>query len=118
TNGWGVGVGFFDLVPLTHSNSPVQILVYAVPMVLFSVIGMFLGIVSKRWGANGVLTLSLATLILAGTAVVLVTWGRDWPAVGNWFVSQPGVALTAGWTLLPVAALAAGTYAISRRATP
>jgi hypothetical protein len=118
TNGWGVRLGFFDPIPLTHSGSPVQILVYFVPMLLVSVVGMFLGVVAKRWGSNGIFTLSLGTLVLLGGASVLITWAGRWTAVAHWFADQPGLTLTAGWTLIPLVVLAYGAYGLLRRATP
>jgi|SRR5262245_23522653 len=118
TDGWGVQLGFFDPLPLTHSQSPAQILVYFVPMLLLSIMGMFLGVVAKRWGSNGILAISLGALILFGGATVLVTWAGRWAAVGTWFANQPGLALTAGWTLIPLLALAYGAYGLLRRATP
>lgn len=118
THGWGVRLAFFDPVGVTHGNGPAQILVYAVPMVLASFIGVFTGVVVKRWGGNGVFTLSVLTLLVTGGAAVLITWTRSWPAVGHWFTSQSALALTVGWVLIPVAALAAGAYGLIRRATP
>jgi hypothetical protein len=52
SHGWGVRLAFFDPVGVTHSNNAVQILVYAVPMLLFSYMGVFTGVVAKRWGAT------------------------------------------------------------------
>ena len=118
TDGWGVQLGFFDPIPLTHSESPVQILVYVVPMLLLGVLGLFLGVVAKRWGSNGIFTTSLGALVLLGAAAVLITWTGSWAAVGHWFATQPGLALAAGWTLIPLVALGYGAYGLLRRATP
>jgi hypothetical protein len=118
SHGWGVRLAFFDPIGVTHSNSPAQILVYAVPLLLCSYIGIFTGVVAKRWGGNGIFTLGVLTTLVLGGAVVLVTWTHSWPAVGNWFTSQSALALTVGWVLLPMAALAAAGYGLIRRATP
>jgi hypothetical protein len=118
TNGWGGGLRYFDPLPVTHGDSPLLILVYAVPLVLVSYLGMVLGLVAKRWGSNGILAISLGTLLVGGGAAVLVTWARDWLAVGDWFADQSGLSLAIGWTLPVVTVLAAIGYRLIRRATP
>jgi hypothetical protein len=118
TAGWGIGLPFFDAVPVTHGNSPVNIAVYAVPMALLSFIGVFIAVVWKRWGNSGFFMLSLLTIVGLGLLGALITWRGGWPAVGAWFVDQPALLLVAGWTLIPVAALAGGGYAVLRRANP
>ena len=87
-------------------------------MLLFSYVGLFLGVVAKRWGTNGVLLLIVLDLVVFGAAVVAITWAEGWPGVGHWLVDQPGLALAAGWTLLPLVVAAAGSYGLTRRAVP
>jgi hypothetical protein len=118
THGWGESMAFFDPVGISHSTSPIQILVYAVPMLLISYVGAFIGLVSKRWGTNGVLGLSVLASLAFGGAAVLITWSHNWIAVGNWFASQSTLALAAGWVLVPIVVLATGGYGLIRRATP
>jgi hypothetical protein len=118
THGWGESLAFFDPVGISHSNNPVQILVYTVPMLLFSYIGVGTGIVTKRWGSNGVFVLSLLTIAIAGGAVVLLTWSHNWSTVGHWFVTQSTLGIAVGWALVPLVLLAAGGYGLIRRATP
>jgi hypothetical protein len=118
SGGWGVGLGFFDPIGWTHSENPVQILVYAVPLALTGAAGMFGGMVHRRWGSNGVFALSVASLLAGGLAAIVITWWHAWPTVGTWFTGQSGLALTLGWALVPLAVLAAGTYGLSRRANP
>lgn len=118
TDGWGIGLPFFDAVPVTHGNSPVNILVYAVPMALLSFIGVFIGVVTKRWGNSGFFVLSVLTVLGFGLLGALITWLGAWAAVGSWFVDQPLLLLVAGWALIPVVALAGGGYAVLRRASP
>jgi hypothetical protein len=118
THGWGESLAFFDPVGISHSNRPTQILVYAAPMLLVSYIGVFIGVVTKRWGSNGVFALTVAASAAFGGAAILVTWSHHWLAVGHWFASQSTFAVAVGWALVPMVLLAAGGYGLIRRATP
>jgi len=118
THGWGESLAFFDPVGISHSNNPVQILVYTVPMLLFSYLGVGLGIVTKRWGSNGIFVLSVLTIATTGGASILLTWSHRWSAVGHWFVTQSTVGIAVGWALVPLVLLAVGGYGLLRRATP
>jgi hypothetical protein len=118
TNGWGMRLAYFTVLPVTRTYSPLVIVVFLVPMLLFSFTGLFLGVVAKRWGTNGVLSLMLATFVVAGGLAVLITWLQGWTPVGTWLAGQSTLALVAGWTLVPLVALAAGSYGLSRRAVP
>jgi hypothetical protein len=118
TGGWGIDMHFFDPLPVTHSASPLTILVYAVPMALISFCGLFLGTVTKRWGGNGFFVLSVLSIIAIGGLIVLITLLDGWPAVETWLADQSGLALTLGWTLLPTVAFGAGGYAVLRRTVP
>lgn len=118
THGWGVSLGFFDVGPLTHGNNPLTILVYTVPMVLCAFLGMLVGVVTKRWGTNGVFALTVAASLVFGGAAFLITQHHGWSTVGSWLADQPGLALAAGWPLIPLVVVAAGSYGLLRRATP
>jgi hypothetical protein len=118
TNGWGSSLAFFDVGWITSGSTPLQILVYAVPMMLASAAGVFMAIVQKRWGGNGILALTLLGIIGFGGAAVLVTMASSWSDVWHWIVDQPGVALMVGWPLIPLVALAFGSYGLLRRAVP
>jgi hypothetical protein len=118
THGWGESLAFFDPAGISHSNNPVQILVYTVPMLLFSYIGVGLGIVTKRWGSNGIFVLSVLTIAITGGVSTLLTWSHHWSTIGNWFVAQSTLGIAVGWALVPLVLLAAGGYGLLRRATP
>ena len=118
SDGWGISLRFFDPLPVTHSASPLTILLYAVPMALVSCCGLFLGSVTKRWGGNGLFALSLLEIVVAGLLILLITAMDGWPAIGAWFVDQSALALTIGWALAPTVALALGGYVPLRRAVP
>lgn len=53
TGGWGVRMGFFEIPFLAELGPISQLLSYAVPLLLMSALGLFIGTVSKRWGATG-----------------------------------------------------------------
>jgi hypothetical protein len=118
SGGWGLGLRFFRLDFLTVADPLLQWLVYAVPFLAFAAVGVFFGVVFKRWGQPGV----FAVCVLGGVAivalVVLVTLRSGWPAVGGWFVGQPVPALFAGYPLALAGLLAAASWFALRRATP
>jgi hypothetical protein len=118
THGWGENLGFFDPVGFSHSDSPVQILVYTVPMLLFSYLGVCLGLITKRWGSIGIFLLIVIITAGTGGASVLLTWTRSWSAVGHWFVTQSTLGVAVGWSLVPLALLVLGGYGLVRRANP
>lgn len=118
TGGWGIRVSFFDPLPITHGNSPLNILVYAVPMICISFLGMFLGVVATRWGSNGIFGLTLAGTVVAGLAAVGITWLDGWDAVGSWLVSQSGYAYVIFGPLVLAVACAGAAYGLLRRANP
>ncbi|MEV8517833.1 ABC transporter permease [Dactylosporangium sp. NPDC051484] len=118
TNGWGLRLRFFGLGFVDHYAPPVQLLLYAVPMLFMTLLGVAAGAVYVRWRVNGVFTATAALLLLLGGAAALIGVFDRWPAVGHWLTHTSPVALFAGWPLLPVAALAAGSWLALRRAAP
>ncbi len=118
TGGWGVSLSFFELGFLDQDNVLLQLLAYAVPLLLMSFLGLFFGTTFKRWGSTGMFTLAIAALIVFGGLAVLVTWLRWWGSVGAWFVDQSSLSLLAGWPALLALVLAAVNFLMLRRATP
>jgi hypothetical protein len=103
---------------LLDSASPVTILVFSVPLLLVSAVGLFLGAFGKRWGTVGLFVLTVVSIVLAGGVVALVFALDGWPAVFEWWGGQSGVALAVGWTLIPTALALGGGWLALRRAVP
>lgn len=118
TGGWGVSLSFFNLGFLHQDNGLLQLLVYAVPMLMLAFLGMFVGVTFKRWGAIGMYTLAIAATIVFGGLAVLLTWLHWWGDIGAWFADQSSLSLLAGWPALLALVLAAANLLVLRRATP
>lgn len=117
TGYWGMGMRHFGLPFMDDANPVLLLLGYAVPMLVVTHLGILLGTVYLRWGTTGVLAgLTLAFTAL-GLAAALITWTRQWPAIGRWLLDQSPTALLAGWPVLVAAAFAVGGYRLVRRAT-
>jgi len=118
TSGWYVDVEFFDLTFLRAGNPVAQVLVYAVPLLLFAAVGAFSGSVTKRWGPNGVFGMLLGSVVVIGLLVALATWLERWATIWHWLTTQSAGALFAGWALLPAVLLLAAGFTVVRRAVP
>lgn len=117
TNGWGVQMRFFRLSFLVEDNALLQILNYTVPFLFFSFIGVFVGVVFRRWSQPGVYVMMVSTGLVVAVAVVVATWQRWWPAIGRFFTDQSSLALLAGYPIVLAALFAGGGYLLLRRAT-
>ncbi|GAA3301360.1 hypothetical protein Dvina_41830 [Dactylosporangium vinaceum] len=118
TDGWGLHLRFFGLGVIDEHAVPVQFAIYAVPMLAMTLLGTTAGALYMRWRATGLITAAMLVLLVLGGAAALIGHYDGWPAVGRWFVHSSLVTLTAGWPLLLVALLGAGSWAALRRATP
>ena len=117
TGYWGMGMRYFGLPFMDDANPVLLLLGYAVPMLVVIHLGILLGTLHLRWGTTGVLAgLTLAFTAL-GLAAALITWTRQWHAIGRWLLDQSPTALLAGWPVLVAAAFAVGGYTLIRRAT-
>ncbi len=118
TGGWGISLHFYTVPFLVEHNGLLQILVYLGPFILVSAIGIFCGVVLRRWGLNGILALSAAALLAGGAAATLITWLDRWRAVFDWFADQSAVSLFLGWPTLLGLVLAGLGFVLIQRATP
>lgn len=118
TDGWGAGLTFLALPFLTHDNVLLQFLAYTVPLVTLSFLGVWVGIVFKRWGQLGVWVLSIAL----GAPVIGFMWLvglKDWwDEVFDFVQSQPAIALQAGYPAVITLLFAGAAYLTTRRAVP
>ncbi len=118
TGGWGLGLKFFAIDFLVVGDPLLQWLVYAVPFAALAALGIFAGVVFKRWGQVGVYAMTLAPVVVLAGVAVLITWRGWWPAVGSWFATQPPPALFAGYPLVLALLLGGAGWLAIRRATP
>jgi branched-subunit amino acid transport protein AzlD len=118
TGGWGVHMRFFSPGFLEGGNPVELFLTYTVPFLCVSALGMLMGTVFKRWGQNGMYSLSTASLLLGCGAAVLLTWRHAWGAVGRFFTDTDLLALTSGYPLVLAVALGAAAWVVLRRVTP
>jgi hypothetical protein len=117
TGYWGTGMRYFSLPFMDDTNPVLLLLGYTVPMLVSTHLGILLGTVYLRWGTTGVLASLTLTVTALGLTAALITWTRQWHAIGRWLLDQPPTALLAGWPVLVAAAFAVGGYVLIRRAT-
>ncbi|MCZ2831049.1 hypothetical protein O2W14_19575 [Modestobacter sp. VKM Ac-2986] len=118
TGGWGVGLDFWAPGPIDVGNPALQLLVFTVPLVAACFLGIGIGVVFKRWGANGIYALSAVGLLAVGLTVVLVTWREAWADVWTWLSDRSVESMTLGLPALLTLALAVATYIGLRRTVP
>jgi hypothetical protein len=117
TDGWGVRLRFFGVGVLDDYGVFTQLLIYAVPLLLMSLIGIAFGALFVRWKVNGVFTTIGALLLVAGGSVALITRAGNWTAIGHWLADQSALTLFAGLPFVLVLLLAAVSWTTLRRAT-
>lgn len=117
TGGWGVGLQFFRGFWVVD-NPVLQVLIFAVPMLVLAFLGMAVGAVYKRFGSVGLYALTIGAILGFGGLGVLITWQNSWAGVAAWFTDQSTVGLLAGWPLLLGLLLAAGGYVGVRKVVP
>jgi hypothetical protein len=118
TGGWGIKLKFFALPFLIQDGLLAQWLVYTVPFLALSAIGVFAGVVFKRWGQPGVYALTVGSSLVLAVGAIVVTWQAWWPAVGSFFTGQSTFALLVGYPLVIAIVLGSAGWLAIRRATP
>jgi len=118
TDGWGVGLHFWAPGPMRVDNFYLQVLVSGAPMLAFIFAGIATGVVSKRWGQNGVWALMIGLLLFFGGLSVLITGLHAWGDVGRWLADQSLTTLAIGLPLAIAAVVAALSFQGIRRVVP
>lgn len=118
TGGWGLQLRFFGVALLAVDGAAAQVLVYTGPFLLLAAIGLFCGLVLKRWGATGMNVLMAVTVVTVGLCVWVVSLLGAWPDVVSWVSARSTVALLAGLPTVAAAAIAGAGYLVVRRVTP
>jgi hypothetical protein len=118
TGEWGIGLEFFDPDGLTPDASLATFLVYTVPLVFVTILGVFLGAASKRYGTRGFLLLSVAVFLVLGLVTTVITYRDGWEPIVNWLTRQSPLVVLTGWLLIPTVLAAGGGWLVLRRAVP
>jgi len=117
TDGWGLRLRFFGLGFVDDYGVPAQLLIYAVPLLLMTLIGIAFGVVYVRWKVNGLFAVLAAVLLVPGIAVALITRAASWPSIGHWLADRSALTLFAALPLGPALLLALLSWVTLRRAT-
>jgi hypothetical protein len=118
TGGWGVGLQFWTPPPVDVDGFLPQVAVSGAPMLALIAAGVGMGVVTKRWGPNGVWGLIIGGIVVLGGAAVLVTWMRAWTDLGRWLIDQSVMTLAVGLPLALAFVLALLAFAGIRRVVP
>jgi hypothetical protein len=118
TGEWGLDLAFFNPIGMAPDALPRTFLVFTVPLVFVTVLGVFLGAASKRYGTRGFLLLSVALFLLLGLVVALISYVDAWEAIAGWLSRQSPSAVLTGWVLVPTVLAAGGGWLVLRRAVP
>ncbi|HEX2301649.1 MAG TPA: hypothetical protein VHH34_24615 [Pseudonocardiaceae bacterium] len=117
TEGWGLSLNFYGLPFLLQDDPVLQVLVYAVPLLFLSFLGVALGVVFKRWGQLGLYVLGAASIVLVGGLAALATMLDWWPALGRFLADRTALGLLVGYPLVLAVLIATTGYLLIRRAT-
>ena len=117
TNGWGLGGHLFTSVYFADETFAGRLFMVFAAMLFFFAVGAFSATLFMRWRMYGILVAGAVLALLVVGAVALLTYTQNWPAVGEWFVANGPIGVTA-WLLLPTVVAAAAGYAVLSRATP
>ena len=118
SGGWGVGLQFWTPPPVDVDGFLPQVAVSGAPMLALIAAGVGMGVVTKRWGPNGVWGLIIRGIVVLGGAAVLVTWMRAWTDLGRWLIDQSVMTLAVGLPLALATALGLLAFAGIRRVVP
>lgn len=117
TNGWGLGGHLFTSVYFAGENLGGRLFTVFAAMLFFFAVGAFSAALFMRWRMNGILVAGALFALLVVGVIALISFTQSWPAVGDWFVANGPIGVTA-WLLLPTALAAIAGYAVLGRATP
>jgi hypothetical protein len=117
TNGWGVQGYMFSPLYFTNTSWFLRFLMYFLAFLFAIFIGAGAASMYVRWRAIGVIAFFVILAVILVGATALITFEDQWPALGNWFVTEGAFGVTA-WTLVPTVIAGIAGFFILRRATP
>jgi len=118
TGGWGVGLNFWVPTPLLADDFVLQVLYSGGPMLALVFVGLGIGVVYKLWGASGLWTLAILSVVVIGGLAVLTTGLSAWGDVWGWLTDRSAITLTVGIPVAIAAVAAAASFGGIRRVVP
>ena len=116
TSGWGVDTLVFAIPWLLNAGWLAVILSVAALAIVMFLIGLWMATIYKRWGTVVIVAISLGLgLVLVGV-IARITYFQWWQAVLTWVVGLTPMSM-AGWLLVLIVALSAGSFLTLRKVT-
>jgi hypothetical protein len=116
TGGWNLHMHFFDL-GYVHQDDPLtQVLVFATPLFVLSLVCVSIGSVYQRWGVAGMWATAIGVIVAAGLTIILIASFHWAHALGSFITGQPAFAILAVYPLLLAALLGLATTRMLARA--
>ena len=116
TNGWGVDTLVFAIPWLLNAGWLAVILSVAALAIVMFLIGLWMATIYKRWGTVVIVAISLGLGLVMVGVIALITYFQWWQAVLTWVVGQTPMSM-AGWLLVLIVALSAGSFLTLRKVT-
>ncbi len=117
TGGWYVGGSMFNAIYFGDGGFLQRLYITFLLFSFFFFVGAATAAVYVKWRTNGMLVFFGALVLVLLAAVLWITFGAHWMAVGAWFVEM-GVVGVVTWTLVPTIISGIVGFFILRRATP
>jgi hypothetical protein len=116
TNGWNLQMHFFNLGYVRQDDPLTQVLVFATPLFVLSLLCAAIGSVYQRWGVAGLWTTAIGTIVAAGLTIILIASFHWADALGSFITGQPAFAILAVYPLALAALLGLATTRMLARA--
>ena len=116
TNGWGVDTLVFAIPWLLNAGWLAVILSVAALAIVMFLIGLWMATIYKRWGTVVIVAISLGLGLVIVGVIALITYFQWWTSVFTWMLGQTPMSV-AGWSLILIVALSAGSFLTLRKVT-
>lgn len=115
TNGWGVGLHFFDVPYLSEGPMLARLWAYFAPLLFMYIVGFALACLYQRFGSVGLNLFFLATLVLSTIGLFVVGYNQWWGEIFGWLSRQTAAGL-ALWLIPIIVGSALWAYLLLRKA--
>ena len=116
TDGWGIQMHFFQVPWILWGPWYKVLVTNFVLLSLTFLMGMWFGLIYRRFALIGTLIFSGALTLVVVGAVLVITWRQWWPQVGHFLANLDPLGIT-GLIAICAAIVAVGGYGTIRRIT-